>query len=71
MYSNVDIYDEVIKVSNEDAYATSRELAKNEGLLVGISAGANVYAAAQVAGRKENRGKVIVTILCDTGERLS
>ena len=66
---NVDIYDEVIKVSNEDAYTTSRELAKNEGLLVGISAGANVYAAARVAGRKENRGKVIVTILCDTGER--
>jgi cysteine synthase A len=62
-------YGEVIKVSNEDAIATSRMLAKKEGLLVGISAGANVWAAMQVASRPEFQGKTIVTILCDTGER--
>lgn len=62
-------YGEVIKVSNEDAIATSRMLAKKEGLLVGISAGANVWAAMQVAARPEFQGKTIVTILCDTGER--
>ena len=66
---NTDIYSEVIKVSNEDAMQTARELAKNEGLLVGISSGANVYAATQIASRSQNRGKTIVTILCDTGER--
>lgn len=66
---NTEIYDEVIQVSNEDAIATSRALAKNEGLLVGISAGANAYIASQVAAREENAGKTIVTILCDTGER--
>ncbi len=66
---NTNIYDEIIKVSNEDAIQTSRDLAKNEGLLVGISAGANVYAATQIAKREENKGKTIVTILCDTGER--
>ncbi|KIM04612.1 MAG: cysteine synthase [Sulfurovum sp. AS07-7] len=63
------IYDEIITVSNEDAFETARNLAKQEGLLVGISAGANVFAASMVASREENRGKVIVTILCDTGER--
>ncbi|MBV5277750.1 MAG: pyridoxal-phosphate dependent enzyme, partial [Campylobacteraceae bacterium] len=63
------IYDEIIKVSYEDAIETSRNLAKKEGLLVGISAGANVYVAAQIAKRAENKGKTIVTILCDTGER--
>jgi len=62
-------YNEVIKVSNEDAIATARTLARKEGLLVGISAGANVYAAMQVAMRDEFKGKTIVTILCDTGER--
>ena len=62
-------YGEVIKVSNEDAIETARMLAKKEGLLVGISAGANVYAAMQVAQREEFQGKTIVTILCDTGER--
>jgi len=62
-------YSEVIKVSNEDAISTARMLAKKEGLLVGISAGANVYAAMQVASREEFQGKTIVTILCDTGER--
>lgn len=66
---NVSIYDEVIAVSNEDAIATAKELAKTEGMLVGISAGANVYAAIQVAKRPENQGKTIVTILCDTAER--
>ena len=66
---NQNIVDEVIKVDDEDAYETSRQLAKNEGLLVGISAGANVWAATQVASREENKGKTIVTILCDTGER--
>jgi cysteine synthase A len=62
-------YGEVIKVSNEDAIATARMLAKKEGLLVGISAGANVWAAMQVGSREEFQGKTIVTILCDTGER--
>jgi len=62
-------YGEVIKVSNEDAIQTARMLAKKEGLLVGISAGANVWAAMQVASKKEFQGKTIVTILCDTGER--
>ncbi len=62
-------YGEIIKVSNEDAIETARMLAKKEGLLVGISAGANVYAAMQVAQREEFQGKTIVTILCDTGER--
>ncbi len=66
---NTGIYDEVVQVSNENAIATSRELAKNEGLLVGISAGANTYVASQIAQREENKGKTIVTILCDTGER--
>ena len=62
-------YGEVIKVSNEDAIATARMLAKREGLLVGISSGANVYAAMQVGMRGKFKGKTIVTILCDTGER--
>ncbi|QOP46324.1 cysteine synthase A [Sulfurimonas paralvinellae] len=63
------VYGEVIKVSNEDAIATAKMLARKEGLLVGISAGANVYAAMQIASRTEFQGKTIVTILCDTGER--
>ncbi|MGM0520374.1 MAG: cysteine synthase A [Campylobacterota bacterium] len=66
---NTDVYDEIIKVENEIAIETSRNLAKTEGLLVGISAGANVYAADLIANREENKGKTIVTILCDTGER--
>jgi cysteine synthase A len=64
---NTEIYDEIIQVSNEDAFSMAKELAKTEGLLVGISAGANAYAAREVA--KANPGKTIVTILCDTGER--
>jgi cysteine synthase A len=66
---NTSLYGEVITVSNEDAIAASKALAKSEGLLVGISAGANVHAAALVAARPENQGKTIVTILCDTAER--
>ena len=63
------LYGEVMMVSNDDAIATARELALTEGLLVGISSGCNVWAAAQIARRPENRGKMIVTTLCDTGER--
>ncbi len=66
---DTEIYGEVVKVSNDDAIETAKLLARHEGLLVGISAGANVYAAMQVAARPENQGKTIVTILCDTGER--
>ena len=66
---NTKIYDEIIQVSNEDAIETSRNLAKEEGLLVGISSGANVYVSSLVAARPENKDKTIVTILCDTGER--
>ncbi|MBU1659379.1 cysteine synthase A [bacterium] len=63
------IYAEVITVSNEDAIKTAKMLAKEEGLLVGISAGANVFATMQVASRPEFKGKTLLTILCDTGER--
>ena len=66
---NTKIYDEVVQVTNEDAITTAKELARNEGILVGISAGANVFIAKKVAQREENVGKTIVTILCDTGER--
>jgi cysteine synthase len=64
-----ELIDEIIKVKHEDAGAISRTLAKLEGILVGISAGANVWAALEVANRPENKGKTIVTIGCDTGER--
>lgn len=66
---DTDIYDEVIRVTDADAIATSRRLAREEGMLVGISAGANVWAALQVAARPDIKGKTIVTIGCDTGER--
>ncbi len=66
---NTKIYDEVIQVSDEDAIKSAKLIAKDEGLLVGISSGANIYASHLIAKREENRGKVIVTILCDTGER--
>src|SRR4030043_1490764 len=65
----LNLVDEIIKVKDEDAIETARLLAKKEGILAGISSGANVFAALQVAKRKENKGKVIVTIICDTGER--
>jgi cysteine synthase len=63
------VVDEIICVSNEDAIRTARLLAQKEGILAGISSGANVFAALQVAKRSENEGKVIVTIIADTGER--
>lgn len=66
---NTDIYDEIIKVENEDAFATGREIGRREGILVGISSGAAVWAAAQLARRPENKGKTIVVLLPDTGDR--
>jgi cysteine synthase A len=66
---NLQIVDDVITVSNEDAIAIARRLAAEEGILAGISTGANVWAALQVAKRPENKGKLIVTIGCSTGER--
>lgn len=66
---NTEIYDEIITVENEDAFATGREIGRREGILVGISSGAAVWAAAQLAGRPENKGKTIVVLLPDTGDR--
>ena len=66
---NTAVYDEIIKVTNEDAFETGRELAKKEGLFVGISSGAAVWAAAELAKYPQNKGKIIVAILPDTGER--
>jgi cysteine synthase A len=66
---HLDIVDEVITVSNEDAFAMARRICKEEGMLVGISTGANVHVALEVAKRPENKGKLIVTIGCSTGER--
>jgi cysteine synthase len=64
-----DVVDEIIQVTNEDAFATSRRLAREEGIMVGISSGAAAWAALSMAARPENRGKLIVVILPDTGER--
>jgi cysteine synthase A len=66
---NTSIYDSIVAVSNEDAYAMARKVAKEEGLLVGISSGANLHAAYVTAKKPENKGKTIVTVLCDTAER--
>ena len=66
---HLDIVDEVVTVTNDDAFAMARRIAKEEGILVGISTGANVHAAIELAKRPENAGKLIVTIGCSTGER--
>ena len=66
---HLDIVDEVITVSNEDAFAMARRICKEEGMLVGISTGANVHVALEVAKRPQNKGKLIVTVGCSTGER--
>lgn len=66
---NLDVIDEIFKVKNEEAITTAQRLAKEEGVLVGISSGAAAFAALQVAGRQENKGKLVVVILPDTGER--
>ncbi len=66
---NTQIYDEVIPVSNEDAFATGKEIGRSEGVLVGISSGAAAWAAIRLAKRPENKGKTIVVILPDTGDR--
>lgn len=63
------VFDEILQVRHEDAGETSRQLARQEGILAGISAGANVWAALEIAKRKESKGKTIVTVICDTGER--
>ena len=63
------IYDEIIAVENEDAFATGKRIGKSEGVLVGISSGAAVWAALELAKRPENKGKTIVVLLPDTGDR--
>ena len=66
---NTQIYGEVIRVTDAQAIATTRRAAREEGMLLGISSGANIWAALQVAQRPESKGKLIVTVGCDTGER--
>ena len=66
---NTSLYNEAFSVSNEEAFQMAKKIAKEEGLLIGVSAGANLYAANIVAQRPENKGKTIITILCDTAER--
>lgn len=63
------VYDEIFKVTNEDSFRNAKNIAKEEGVFVGISSGANIYAAQQIAKRYQDQGKTIVTMLCDTGER--
>ena len=66
---DIGVFDEILTVATDDAFAAARDLARLEGVLVGISSGANAWAAGQVARRPEMKGKVVVTVLCDTGER--
>ena len=66
---NIDIYDKIVKVSNADAINTSVEIARKEGLLVGISSGANIWASNYISNKEEYKNKKVVTFLCDTGER--
>ncbi|MGN1235091.1 MAG: pyridoxal-phosphate dependent enzyme, partial [Christensenellaceae bacterium] len=66
---NTGVYDEIVTVENEEAYAAARELAQKEGVLVGITSGAALYAATLIASRPENAGKTIVALLPDTGDR--
>ena len=66
---NTEIYDEIFKAENEDAFAAAKLLAKKEGVLVGISSGAALHGAIELAKRPENKGKVIVALLPDTGDR--
>ena len=66
---NPDLVDEIIRVRHEDAGLVSRRLAREEGILAGISAGANVWAALEVAARPESEGLRVVTLICDSGER--
>lgn len=66
---NEDVYDEVIAVENEDAFAYGKMIAKEEGILVGISSGAALWAAIALAKREENKGKLIVALLPDSGDR--
>lgn len=66
---NIKVYDEIITVENDAAFSTGKEIGKTDGILVGISSGAAIWAAAELAKRPENKGKVIVALLADTGER--
>ena len=66
---NTDLYDEVVPVRNDEAYGACRKIAKEEALLLGMSSGAALYAATVLARRAENRGKTIVAVMPDTGER--
>ena len=66
---NTKIYDEIIPVENDAAFASGKEVGKTDGVLVGISSGAAIWAAAELAKRPENKGKIIVALLADTGER--
>ena len=66
---NTEVYDEVMPIENEDAFTTGKLIAKHEGILVGISSGAALHAAIQLAKRPENKGKTIVALLPDSGDR--